>query len=671
MPEMNLGPLVAEYWHIGLVALILAWLSLDFLFRFVRASFKLRSELDEAIRELRSIRGEKKGELVELSVVATRAMKSVALSNLWAEYAKTLHKQLGEEDELGQQRINCWRSTALAETFFTDQAIVDSRLKTDFFKHLPGVLTGLGIIGTFFGLIKGLVNFNVSVEPAAAQTQLQGLVRSVGHAFYVSASAIGLAMLITWIEKTIVTARYGQVEEIRELIDGLFKGGAGEEYLQDLAQSSQDAATHIKHLRDTLVVDLKEVLTTLAERQITAQAQHTGQMSADVAKVISESMAGPMAAMAEAVQKVSGSQGEAVNKLLTDVLASFSSQMQEMFGGQMRGMSDLLQKASESMQATALQFGQLAANMDAAGTNTVDAMGEKLTQALDAMDARQSAMNTRMGEFVEQIRALVAQSQSETGEKLREALAAVGAQVAGVVKTLREQAEEASESQGQRSRRFEESTGQAISSLSVQVEQLLAQSMETNKSLQSSVAALAGATDRSIASLNSGAETLYVAANDFAKAGAGVSETMRSATVATESIKVASTQLAMATENAKVIFADYARARDTFATMVAELRQTLESAKKDAALTSELIGKIQAAAHELAAAQQQSEDYLRGVTEVLVGAHESFRDNIDKTLGEGNRKFQSELSSAVNLLSGAIKNLGDVVDDIPPASRRQ
>lgn len=669
MPDMNLGELASEYWHIGLVALVLAWLSLDFLFRFVIRSFKLRSDLDEAIVALRAIRGEKKGELVELSAVEAKAMKSEALSNLWAEYAKTLHKQLGDEDELGQQRIRCWRSTALAETFFTDQAIVDSRLKTDFFKHLPGVLTGLGIIGTFAGLIKGLVHFDVSVDPAAAQVQLQGLVRSVGHAFYVSASAIGLAMLITWIEKTIATACYGQVEEIRELVDGLFKGGAGEEYLQQLAKSSQDAATQAQQLRDSLVVDLKEILTTLTERQIAAQAQHTGQMSVDVAKVISESLASPMSAMAEAVQKVSGSQGEAVNKLLTDVLASFSAQMQEMFGGQMRGMSDLLQKASESMQATALQFGQLAANMDAAGTNTVDTMGEKLAQALDAMDARQSAMNARMGEFVEQIRSLVAQSQSETGEKLREALAAVGTQVAGVVETLRMQAEEAAESQGQRAQRFEDSTGQAINSLSGQVELLLAQSMETNKSLQTSVSALAGATDRAMASLNSGAETLYVAASDFAKAGSGVSETMRSASAATDSIKTASTQLSMATDNAKGIFADYARTRDTFATMVAELRQTLESAKKDAAMTSELIGKIQAAARELAVAQQHSEDYLKGVTEVLVGAHESFRDNIDKTLGEGNRKFQFELSNAVNLLSGAIKNLGDVVDEIPAGRR--
>lgn len=421
MPS-TMGTLVSEYWHVGLVAIFLLALTFDFFSRFFLGSLQLKRELDEAITEVRAISAQKSGELVDLNAVKTKAMQSPALSHLWAEYAKTLHPQLGEEDELGQRKVRRWRSTSLADAFFTEQAIVDNRLKTDFFKHLPGVLTGLGIIGTFAGLIKGLVNFNVSVDPGAAQEQLQGLVRSVGHAFYVSASAIFLAMLITWIEKTLATARYGQVEELRELIDGLFKGGAGEEYLQGLAQSSQDAATHIKHLRDTLVVDLKEVLTTLTERQIVAQAQHTGQMSVDVGNAISDAVAQPMEAITDAVQKVSGSQGDAINKLLTDVLASFSAQMQEMFGGQMRGMTDLLKQASESMKESALQFGQLAANMDAAGANTVDAMGDKLVRALDAMDARQSAMNTRMGEFVEQIRNLVSQSQSETNQKLQDAL---------------------------------------------------------------------------------------------------------------------------------------------------------------------------------------------------------------------------------------------------------
>ena len=655
---------LTEYWHIVLVAAVLAGLTIDFVLRFVWQSFKLNKELKRALTALRELCFKTKGDVVELAEIGSKAMSSPSLWHLWSEYNKTLHPQR-EEDESGQSRIVRWRATALAETFFTEQAIVDSRLKTEFFKHLPGLLTGLGIIGTFLGLIKGLVSFDVSLDPTMAQDQLRSLINSVGHAFWVSACAISLAMLFTWIEKWLVTARYRQVEEVRELIDSLFRGGAGEEYLERLAIASETSATQALQIKDSLVTELRELLTNLTTQQITAQAQNTGQMSADVGKAITDSLRGPMEAITTAVKGVSSNQGDAVNKVLTDVLASFSSQMREMFGGQMQGMTDLMLKASEAMQATALQFGQLAANMDAAGTNTVDAMGERLGRALEAMDARQGVMNAQMGAFVEQIKALVSESQTESAQKLKATLSAVGDQVAGVVEQLRKQAEQAAETQGHRHERFEQSTGQAIGSLSGQVESLLAQSMETNKSLQSTVASLAQATDKAITGMNAGAETLYVAASDFAKAGQGVTETMKASAVATEAIKGASLQLTMATDGARAIFADYAKTRDTFALMVSELKSTVENAKRDASLTSEIIGKIDAAAKQLALAQQQSEDYLKGVSKVLVEAHESFRANVELTLREGNRLFQSELSSAVQLLSGAIKNLADVVDDIP------
>ncbi len=657
--------ILIEYWHIVIVAVLLIIISIGFFFRFVVPALRLAGELRVAITALRDIHSRLNGNVVELEEIKSKAMFGPALSHLWSEYAKTLHPQ-SEDGENGQSQIVRWRATALADNFFSEQAVVDTRLKTEYYKHLPGILTGLGIIGTFTGLIIGLGRFKVPKDLTKVQEQLGQLIDSVGHAFYVSASAIALAMLFTWVEKSLVAARYRQVESLRELVDSMFKGGAGEEYLERLVVAAETSATQAAHIKNALVADLKEILTTLATQQIAAQAQHTGQMCADVGKAISDALGPPMEAISKAVQGVSANQGEAVNKMLTDVLASFSAQMREMFGGQMQGMSELLRETSESMKATALQFGQLAANMDAAGTNTVDAMGEKLAKALDGMEARQQAMNAQTAAFVEQIRALVGESQTESSRKLQEVLTNVGDQVAGVVAELRRQAEASAESQGQRQERFESATGAAIGSLSEQMERLLAQSVETNRSLQDTVARLAGATDKAIAGMNSGAETLFVAASDFAKAGQGVSDTMNASTAAVEAIKGASGQLTLATDGARGLFADYGKTRDTFAMMVTELKQTVENAKREASMTSEIISKIEAAAAQLGAAQKESEEYLRGVSEVLVKAHDSFAENVERTMREGNRAFQGELSSAVQLLSGAIKNLGDTIDDFSP-----
>lgn len=788
MNEGSFSSLAETYWHIGLVAVFLACLSIDFFIRFFIRSLRLGSELESVIKSLRRISGNGSEALTELDLVGKEMAQSKTLQHLWSEYSKTLHPQR-QDDGMGQWQIARWRSTTLADSFFTEQAIVDSRLRTEFFRHLPGLLTGLGIIGTFAGLIGGLINFDVAVDPGKAQEQLRGLVNSVGHAFYISASAIFLAMLFTWIEKTLLTARYRQVEVLRELIDSLFKSGAGEEYLERLVVASETSATQAEHIKDALIADLKEILFTLTQEQIKANASHAGQMSSEVGRAISESLATPMAQISGVVQTMGQSQGDAVNKMLTDVLASFSSQLKDMFGTQMQGMTDLMMRASESMQATALQFGQLAANMDSAGTNTVDAMGERLVKSLEAMDDRQAAMNSRMGEFVEQIRNMVSQSQAETSQRLQESISAMSAQIQAMVEQLRKQsddsaasqgqrvneferstaatieamanqlnvlvsqsnenlrnamsavnsemgsavgmlskqtaeaaaaqnerstrfeaaasnavdvmgsqvsslvsqsnetlreamsavnremdsavgklskqAEEASEAQNARSSRFEAAASAAIQAMSGQVEKMVGASQETNRALQSSVAGLERASYKAISEMNSGAEKLLAASTEFAKSGQGVSDTMKAAASATESIRAASGQLSTAADGVKATIAEYGKTRDAFATMISDLKETFDTAKRDAGMTTQLVQKLEAASRQLAIAQEQSETYLKGVTEVLVKAHDSFRENIERTLSEGNRKFHGELSSAVNLLSGAIKNLGDVVDDIP------
>jgi hypothetical protein len=287
-------------------------------------------------------------------------MTTDRLGHLWGEYIKTLHPQR-EPDPLGQSRVIRWRATALADSFFTEQALVDSPLRADYYKHLPGILTGIGIIGTFSGLIQGLLHFNVSSDPALAEEGLSRLLNAVGHAFIVSGTAITFAMLFTVIEKMLISARYRQVEKLQQAIDKLFATGAEEEYLERLVKASETSATQALQIKDALVADLRQVLSEITQLQVEASARHSSMISTDVGKVISESLGGPMEKISQAVDRVGASQGDAVSKLLVDVLASFSSQIREMFGGQMNGLSDILQQSAQAMQSTAAKFEQLGA----------------------------------------------------------------------------------------------------------------------------------------------------------------------------------------------------------------------------------------------------------------------------------------------------------------------
>lgn len=169
------------------------------------------------------------------------------LAHLWKEYQDSLHFQKEQND--GQIIVKAVRATGPAEMFFNEQVVVDSRLRTEFFKHLPGIFTGIGIIGTFSGLIEGLQQFKVSENAATVRESLETLMHFVGEAFVVSASAIFLAMVVTFIEKLLLASLYRRTEDIAHAIDACFVSGAGEEYLSRLARASEESASQSKILK--------------------------------------------------------------------------------------------------------------------------------------------------------------------------------------------------------------------------------------------------------------------------------------------------------------------------------------------------------------------------------------------------------------------------------------
>jgi MotA/TolQ/ExbB proton channel family len=654
-----------RYRLLTLIIVVLCVLALHFLFRFcIPALAVLRSltRIYQALRSPGTRTAQQRGN--DLSAMIGAAAEEPAFATLWKQYAKTLHPRRVVDDQ-GQQRIVGWRATALAETVFTEQALVDSPLRTEYFKHLPGILTGVGIIGTFRGLIQGLRDFLPSLDPAQMQDALKALIKVVGDAFLTSAAAIILAILFTLIEKLLLNACYRRVEAIQRSIDRLFEAGVGEEYLERLVRASETSATQAIQIKDALVADLKQILTEVTTRQVEASARDSKEISNRVAQVIVERLGGPIDTISEAVRYVGASQGEAIHTMLADVLVRFSDQIHAMFGGQMTGVSELLTQTTRAMEQTAARFDRLAASVESAGKNTTNAMTSKIEVSLAAMEARQQDLSRQTSEFAEQMTSLVSHSQRESAERLQQTLATLGEQVVGVVGQIHDQARTSGERQRDEETRFLDHTGTMVGGLSREIENLLRQSSDTTLGLRDSVAALAEATRDSVTRMNAGAELLYGASSDFAKAGLSVAATMQGASGAMDRIHIATQSLSSAMNGTIEILDEYKKSRDAFAMMVADLKATIQNASKEAAMTSELVEKLQAAALQLGRAEKLSQDYLGGVNEVLTRTHEAFAASLERTLNHGNARFHIELSKAVDLLATGIRDLENVIELVP------
>lgn len=297
---------LAAYWHLWAVTSVLVWIALHCMTRFVLPALQLKGELAKTNAHLAQLNQLPAGQHLDLSEIQALAMTTPGLKHAWQQYENSLQPQwqspdtgplgvakkrvshlsraffahmnmssdggrldLSEIEHLAQSDAQLaalwteynqavetlqhlesapqtsagqWQASSHAENFFTEHALVDSPLRTHFFAHMPGILTGVGIIGTFTGLIAGLIGFDVS-NPAQVQSELSQLVQTVGHAFVVSALAIALAMVFTWLEKSLLTGRYRQVEQLQQNLDTLFKPHAYAQHLERLTLATEMQAS--------------------------------------------------------------------------------------------------------------------------------------------------------------------------------------------------------------------------------------------------------------------------------------------------------------------------------------------------------------------------------------------------------------------------------------------
>ncbi|QDL35951.1 anti-phage ZorAB system protein ZorA [Rhodoferax sediminis] len=636
-----------------------------FIWQFIRPGVRAGRDLNQALKRLAALKAA--GPVLDLDRVRSEVMVNDTLRHCWDEYRDTLHPQK-QADADGMMQVSRWRATATANGFFTDQALVEAPLRTEFYKHLPGILTGLGIIGTFSGLIIGLQGFKVSDNAAVVRSSLETLIVSVGGAFVISGIAIALAMVVTTIEKFIVNGRYTQLEAFCGLIDSLYDTGVGEEYLQRLVEASETSATQAMQMKESLVTDLKQVLTELTQQQIATMTATSTQLGQSIATSLTEGLTEPLARISHAVQAVGSNQGEAVNKLLTDVLGGFTAQMESMFGSQMRGMNEMLMQTANTIQTASQSFERLAGQIQQAGSGAADAMAKRMDEALQQMQTRQAEANDQMRFFIDQLKDNVAKGQSESAELTMGMLKELSETTGALVNGLQQQAHNAQEAHAARQTAIAGQTSELLGKQGAQVAGLTEVVQQASAAMRESIERLQTATNSNVERMGLGAERLQGASIRLSEN----LDTMKSASdglgSTTDKLNASAVMLNSALAATQQALGEQKAVRDALATMVTDLRDTVEIAKREASMTSELVNSLQVASQRLGEAQTSAGTYLESVTDVMAEAHGAFAKQMEITMREGNKVFHEELAQATGLLKGAIQELGDVFDALPAAA---
>ena len=652
----HISPALAEVhgvpFYIFLFVVVLTFLFLlGYLIKGIQVGYQIHSVLSATQALHKSNSGPDPAEV-------GKAFRWEPFKHLWSEYDDTLHELLAAGS--GQNALKEVRATVPADSIFTRDVLVDSRLFDEFTRHLPGVLTGLGIIGTFAGLLDGLQQF----KPTPIEEAVKGLaplLLGVQHAFIASGTAIACAMLVVFVSRLTLAYFYRLVEKLTHTIDSMYSTGAGEVYLSRLVRSSEQSAASTAQMKDALVEDFRQIMTNLVERQMEAQQSTTVALGNHIGEAISTAIAEPMKRVSEAMEMTSRGNGDQVNSMLETLLTGFMAKLEDTFGGQMRGINEQMQRSMDSMAAVQSSLQTLLADIKLTNQQAASQMSGTLEDAMRKAADNQQLMTDQMREFVQEFRRLVTEEQSKSKQAMDEAVMKVLADVTVAMDNLEGIRRSAAVEESGRSDRLATQTNHLVGGLASQVETLLGTVSEQVTKTQRKIDVLSDVSLRAIDGMNNGAMTMGTAAQKFETAGSSVTSVLERSTNIAESLGSAAQTLQTASSAVQRGFEQYDSTRKTVDTQVVALMGLIEAAKKEAGVSQELVASIKASADAMRRSEEEARAHLDQVNQALVKAFSDFGTSlvgqVKSTIAETDR----HLAQGTGHLNGVVQELANAV----------
>ncbi|MGP9688889.1 anti-phage ZorAB system protein ZorA [Psychrobacter sp. AOP22-C1-C5] len=668
----------------AIIFIFIAYISLRFFLNYLSPAKELNNKISQLADDLDKLNDNSNLDKDSLDV---KFDGNPSLKQAWISYKKTFHDTYETVD--GEAKVAYSRATVPSEVFFTESIVVDIPLKVDFYKHLPGIITGVGIIVTFLGLLIGLLAFDPAGNPDKVQDSLALLLTGVAEAFMASGLAIAAAMVITWREKSWLRQCYAQLQRLNTAIDNAFTADeSGEEYLAKLLKSSQANEVNARQLKDSLVNDLKAMMTNLVEENKRNQtafaaqlsdsyAQTSQSMATQIGDSIKDSLQKPLDKIASSVQQVSGDQGSAVQELMTDVLAAFMSKLETTFGGQMSGMSEMMTQSVTAMREMQSGFSQLITDMQTNSEVSTKTLETQMAKMMDDIHQKQNEMSTQMNEMVENLSAGSAKigdqglhAVEQLNSKVSEMVSGLGTSMSGLLSNVAEQRIDQDRQILDNQQKLHEQSSVLIDNLGSEIKELIVHSQHAVQSHKESIQKLFQVTTDSITGMNTGADKMRLASEQFTTAGSSLVTVTGKTSELIAEVNTTSTNMTSASSNLIELIRDYKNSQNSVNIAIETLENLIQQSKSEAGMSSKMLNDMQNMTTALDKVKMEMQEYLSEVSDVLVKSFDSFGTSVESSLNHSLVSFDNTLDQAVKRLATGVEGLGDVVENLEDLTQK-
>jgi ABC-type transporter Mla subunit MlaD len=348
-------------------------------------------------------------------------------------------------------------NTIDAHHFFNEDNLINHQIDTRLYNAIPGILTGLGILGTFLGLIFGLSKIDLTTsDPEQLREGIKGLLEGATIAFSTSIWGILLSIAFSVLEKWGIKNLSTQVDNIQRRIDKLFDRKTTEELLCDIRSESIQQSNQLKRFNDDLAISIASALEEKLAEKLTPSLDKLfeaieGLNNAGV-KSISESITKSAGNEFERVAQIMRGVGESMQTTanhgqqiqsdlensLKENIDKFSVKVEEVFSGLTKTAddhSDKIQNQINDLNSTTIETTNRISNLVEELTNKFSANMNQATQSISEERESVSRLIERVNGSVDKMTnlmeeaGLVADTFKESSQPVKEAVSFLNTQV--------------------------------------------------------------------------------------------------------------------------------------------------------------------------------------------------------------------------------------------------
>ncbi|MBO2678720.1 hypothetical protein I6M56_07530 [Shewanella algae] len=293
---------------------------------------KLKTQLQPAIDHLKRIENADSMPAEFYDLEETIAQSPV-MRNPWREFNESL-LLVGEHHITDREVIV---NTQRPQQFFSDQTIIRPNLDVRYFNSVPNKLTGLGILGTFLGLVAGIYLASSGIGSNnidEAKEALSHLLDGASLAFLTSIAGLITSMAFSWREKKMSHTLRGLLSQWNDLLEERLEFVSSERLNTEILRESRNQSQALNSFSTDLAVSLGQIL------------------NEQVSQPLNETLGNIQLALEQLNQNQSKAADETIERLINEFSQSISGaagKEMEAFAGTMQSLSSDLREQMKAM----------------------------------------------------------------------------------------------------------------------------------------------------------------------------------------------------------------------------------------------------------------------------------------------------------------------------------